>query len=154
MILAMENAGQLIEDEELRSQIKSCGIGTSATRAEILKKLVNNNYLSLNKKTQIITPALMGEMIYDVVNASIKSLLNPELTASWEKGLNYVAEGTITSEEYMDKLEHFIKSRTAGVMKLNNQSTLRGYFDVASTFYKDNKETKTKNKRGKNSGTV
>ena len=162
MILAMENAGQLIEDEELRSQIKSCGIGTSATRAEILKKLVNNKYLSLNKKTQIITPALMGEMIYDVVNASIKSLLNPELTASWEKGLNYVAEGSITSEEYMAKLEHFIQSRTAGVMKLNNQSMLRSYFDMAATFYKNSKDdkenkgkdTKTKNKRGKNSGTV
>ena len=114
MILAMENAGQLIEDEELRSQIKSCGIGTSATRAEILKKLVANKYIALNKKTQVLTPTLMGEMIYDVVYLSIRSLLNPELTASWEKGLNYVAEGTITSEEYMEKLDHFIVSRTQG----------------------------------------
>ena len=101
MILAMENAGQLIEDEELRAQIKGSGIGTSATRAEILKKLVNIKYLALNKKTQVITPTLQGEMIYDVVDHSIRSLLNPELTASWEKGLNYVAEGSITSDEYM-----------------------------------------------------
>ena len=104
MILAMENAGQLIEDEELRAQIKGSGIGTSATRAEILKKLVNIKYISLNKKTQVITPTQIGEMIYEVVNASIRALLNPELTASWEKGLNYVAEGSITSQEYMDKL--------------------------------------------------
>ena len=136
MILAMENAGQLIEDEELRAQIKGSGIGTSATRAEILKKLVNNKYLALNKKTQIITPTLLGEMIYDVVNASIRSLLNPELTASWEKGLNYVAEGSITPEEYMVKLENFIKSRTSGVLGLNNQYALRGYFQKAATYYK------------------
>ena len=105
MILAMENAGQLIEDEELRAQIKGSGIGTSATRAEILKKLMNIKYLALNKKTQVITPTLLGEMIFDVVGASIRQLLNPELTASWEKGLTYVAEGSITSEEYMEKLE-------------------------------------------------
>ena len=116
MILAMENAGQLIEDEELRAQIKSCGIGTSATRAEILKKLTANKYIALNKKTQILMPTLMGEMIYDVVSLSIRSLLNPELTASWEKGLNYVAEGSITPEEYMDKLKHFVISRTDGVL--------------------------------------
>ena len=113
MILAMENAGQLIEDEELRAQIKGSGIGTSATRAEILKKLVSIKYLSLNKKTQVITPTLLGEMIFDVVNCSIRQLLNPELTASWEKGLTYVAEGSITSQEYMDKLEHFVRVRTA-----------------------------------------
>lgn len=136
MILAMENAGQLIEDEELRAQIKGSGIGTSATRAEILKKLVNNKYLALNKKTQIITPTLLGEMIYDVVNASIRSLLNPELTASWEKGLNYVAEGSITPEEYMVKLENFIKSRTSGVLGLNNQYALRSYFQKAASYYK------------------
>ena len=99
MILAMENAGQLIEDEELRAQIKGSGIGTSATRAEILKKLIHIKYLALNKKTQIITPTLQGEMVFDVVENSIKSLLNPELTASWEKGLTYVAEGDITPEE-------------------------------------------------------
>lgn len=139
MILAMENAGQLIEDEELRAQIKGSGIGTSATRAEILKKLVANKYLALNKKTQIIAPTLMGEMIYDVVNASIRSLLNPELTASWEKGLTYVAEGSITSDEYMEKLTNFIKSRTNGVLGLNNQYLLRGQFDKAAQFYKTKK---------------
>ncbi len=146
MILAMENAGQLIEDEELRSQIKGSGIGTSATRAEILKKLVNNKYLALNKKTQIITPTLLGEMIYDVVNASIRSLLNPELTASWEKGLNYVAEGSITPEEYMVKLEHFIQSRTSGVLSLNNQYMLRDCFQHAAAFYKPSKKKEGKKK--------
>ena len=136
MILAMENAGQLIEDEELRAQIKGSGIGTSATRAEILKKLITIKYLALNKKTQVITPTLLGEMIFDVVNASIRSLLNPELTASWEKGLTYVAEGSITSEEYMVKLEDFIRKRTQGVMDLRNQLALRQYFDKAAGFYK------------------
>ncbi|MHA9737428.1 DNA topoisomerase [Robinsoniella peoriensis] len=136
IILAMENAGQLIEDEELRSQIKGSGIGTSATRAEILKKLIGNQYIALNKKTQILTPSLLGEMIFDVVNASIRSLLNPELTASWEKGLNYVAEGEITPEEYMTKLDHFIRSRTDGVLKTNYQYALRQYFDAAAQFYK------------------
>ena len=136
MILAMENAGQLIEDEELRAQIKSCGIGTSATRAEILKKLVTNKYVALNKKTQILTPTLQGEMTYDVVFCSIRSLLNPELTASWEKGLNYVAEGSITSGEYMQKLEHFVRSRTDGVLGLNNQQLLRPLFDAAAVYYK------------------
>lgn len=136
MILAMENAGQLIEDEELRAQIKGSGIGTSATRAEILKKLVNNKYLALNKKTQVITPTLLGEMIYDVVNASIRPLLNPDLTASWEKGLTYVAQGTLTSEEYMVKLNGFIERRTDAVLKLNNQYALRQYFDAAAAYYK------------------
>lgn len=136
MILAMENAGQLIEDEELRSQIKGSGIGTSATRAEILNKLVKITYLSLNKKTQIITPTLLGEMIYDVVNSSIRSLLNAELTASWEKGLTYVAEGTITSEEYMVKLENFVAKMTNGVKNMNNQYALRQLFDEAAKNYK------------------
>ncbi len=136
LILAMENAGQLIEDEELRAQIKGSGIGTSATRAEIIKKLVGNKYLDLNKKTQIITPTLMGEMIHDVVASSIKSLLNPELTASWEKGLSYVAEGSITEEEYMKKLEDYITKRTVAVKGLNNQYQLRAYFDYAAQFYK------------------
>lgn len=136
IILAMENAGQLIEDEELRSQIKGSGIGTSATRAEILKKLIGNKYIALNKKTQILTPSLLGEMIFDVVNASIRSLLNPELTASWEKGLNYVADGEITPDEYMTKLDHFIRSRTDGVLKTNYQYALRLYFDAAAQFYK------------------
>ena len=136
MILAMENAGQLIEDEELRAQIKGSGIGTSATRAEILKKLVSIKYLSLNKKTQVITPTLLGELIVDVVAASIRPLLNPELTASWEKGLTYVAEGSITSDEYMEKLERFVAGRTYGVMKLQNQYTLRECFDRDAVYYK------------------
>lgn len=136
LILAMENAGQLIEDEELRSQIKGSGIGTSATRGEILKKLFNNKYLALNKKTQIVTPTMMGEMIYDVVDHSIRSLLNPELTASWEKGLTYVANGEITPGEYMEKLDRFIVSRTQGVKDLNNQSQLRACYDKAAAFYK------------------
>lgn len=139
MILAMENAGQLIEDDELRAQIKGSGIGTSATRAEILKKLVNIKYLALNGKTQVITPTLLGEIIFDVVNASIKQLLNPELTASWEKGLTYVAEGTITPDEYMEKLDRFVAGRTYGVLKLNNQYQLREYFDKAAVNYKKGK---------------
>ena len=137
MILAMENAGQLIEDEELRAQIKSSGIGTSATRAEILKKLCNIKYLALNKKTQVITPTLLGEMIFDVVNCSIRQLLNPELTASWEKGLNYVAEGSITEQEYMDKLEHFVRIQTQQVEKNNYQAYLRRFFDAAAVNYKE-----------------
>ena len=136
LILAMENAGQLIEDEELRSQIKGSGIGTSATRAEILSKLVTKKYLKLNKKTQIITPEFLGEMVYDVVDSSIRSLLNPELTASWEKGLTYMAEGTITEEEYMKKLENYIAKWVNGVKGLNNQSYLRKKFDEAAVYYK------------------
>ena len=136
MILAMENAGQLIEDEELRAQIRGSGIGTSATRAEILKKLFSIKYLSLNKKTQVITPTLLGEMIFDVVNCSIRQLLNPELTASWEKGLTYVAEGSITPQEYMDKLEHFVRVRTNQVEQSNYQYALRQFFDAAAENYK------------------
>ena len=136
MILAMENAGQLIEDEELRAQIKGSGIGTSATRAEILKKLVTIKYLALNKKTQIITPTQLGENVFDTVACSIGSLLNPELTASWEKGLTYVAEGTITSDEYMQKLDDFIKRRVYGVIGLNNQYELRQKFMDTSKNYK------------------
>lgn len=141
MILAMENAGQLIEDEELRAQIKGSGIGTSATRAEILKKLVSIQYLSLNGKTQVITPSLLGEMVYDVVDHSIRQLLNPELTASWEKGLTYVAEGSITSGEYMEKLERFVAGRTVNVIRLNNQYDMRGLFDAAAVFYKQKRRT-------------
>ena len=136
LILAMENAGQLIEDEELRAQIKGSGIGTSATRAEILNKLVNITYLNLNKKTQIITPTLLGELIYDVVNSSIKQLLNAELTASWEKGLTYVSEGQITKEEYTGKLEGFVARMVEGVKTLNNQSALSKYYREAAPFYK------------------
>ena len=135
MILAMENAGQLIEDEELRAQIKGSGIGTSATRAGILTKLDTNGYLKINKKTQVITPTLLGEIIFDVVSISIQSLLNPELTASWEKGLTYVAEGTITEQEYMVKLEDFIKKRTAYVLNARYPQGLNGLFDRAAVFY-------------------
>lgn len=136
IILTMENAGQFIEDEELRAQIKGSGIGTSATRAEILKKLVNIEYLALNKKTQVLTPTLMGEMIYDVVNNSIRALLDPSLTASWEKGLTMVADGTITSEEYMAKLAGFVGRRTEYVKKLNNQRELYDRFNAAAANYK------------------
>ncbi len=151
MILAMENAGQLIEDEDLRAQIKGSGIGTSATRAEILKKLVHIKYIALNKKTQIITPTLLGENIFDVVNVSIRSLLNPELTASWEKGLTYVANGEITCEEYMGKLEHFVRSRTEQVLGSRQHYAMRPYFDAAASYYKDSGKTSagkgTKNRK-------
>ncbi len=136
IILAMENAGQLIEDEELRAQIKGSGIGTSATRAEILKKLININYLALNKKTQIVTPTLMGEMIYEVVDNAIRPLLDPALTASWEKGLTMVAEGTITEGEYMKKLDDFVSRRTNIVKRLYNQSVLNQQFNKAAGNYK------------------
>lgn len=153
MILAMENAGQLIEDEDLRAQIKGSGIGTSATRAEILKKLVNIKYIALNKKTQIITPTLLGENIFDVVNVSIRSLLNPELTASWEKGLTYVANGEITSEEYMGKLEHFVRSRVEQVQNSRQHYAMRPYFEAAAAFYKTPAKTSGgKEKRTKKSG--
>lgn len=134
LILAMENAGQLIEDEDLREQIKGSGIGTSATRAEILKKLVANGYLNLNKKTQIITPACLGEVIYEVVNCSIKSMLDPKLTASWEKGLTMVAQGDITSEEYMVKLKGFISRRTDYVKQTDN----RGYLNQCMSYVRSN----------------
>jgi len=164
MILAMENAGQLIEDEELRAQIKGSGIGTSATRAEILKKLVNNKYIALNKKTQIITPTLLGEMIYDVVRASVYSLLNPELTASWEKGLTQMADGVITEDYYMQKLEKFITDKTRNVLGADYRRALRPCFDAAAQFYtkdRDKKEAKEvkkeksgkKKELGKNEGT-
>ena len=136
IILAMENAGQLIEDEELRAQIKGSGIGTSATRAEILKKLVNIKYLALNRKTQIITPTLMGEMIYEVVNQSIRPLLDPKLTASWEKGLTLVADGNITEQEYMDKLDDFVRRRTNIVKQMNNQAALNRQFREAAKNYR------------------
>lgn len=135
MILTMENAGQFIEDEELRAQIKGSGIGTSATRAEILKKLVHIKYLKLNKKTQVITPTLLGEMIYDVVDSSMKALLDPALTASWEKGLSGVADGSITETEYLDKLNGFVTRRTEYVKQISNQSFLYQKFDAAAGFY-------------------
>ena len=138
IILAMENAGQLIEDEDLRAQIKGSGIGTSATRAEIIKKLVNIKYISLNKKTQVITPTQLGEMIFGVVHGSIKSLLNPELTASWELGLTQVAEGKITSEEYMKKLDDFIRGRFNNVININNAGQMTNYYNYVSQFYRRN----------------
>ena len=137
LILAMENAGQLIEDEELRAEIKGSGIGTSATRAEILKKLNNIKYLQTNKKTQTVTPTLLGEMVFDIVLCSMKSLLNPELTASWEKGLSQVAEGTITGDEYMEKLKGFIERRTSAVMQLRGVSGIRHRFDESARYYKN-----------------
>ena len=136
MILAMENAGQLIEDDSLREQIRGSGIGTSATRADILAKLVKIRYLNLNKKTQVITPELLGEMVYDVVDQSIRSLLSPELTASWEKGLTGVAEGTVTTEEYMQKLEGFVSRRTNAVKTLRNQYAMRTFYDKAAAYYR------------------
>ena len=139
LILAMENAGQLIEDEDLRAQIRGSGIGTSATRAEIVKKLINNQYIALNKKTQTVTPTLMGEMIFDVVRGSIHSLLNPELTASWEKGLTYVAEGTVSEEEYMKKLNHFVAKHTDAVKRTNHQYILRRMFDETAKYYVNKK---------------
>ncbi len=142
LILAMENAGQLIEDEDLRAQIKGSGIGTSATRAEIIKKLTNIKYIALNKKTQVITPTQLGEMIFGVVHGSIKSLLNPELTASWELGLTQVAEGKITADEYMMKLDSFIRERFNNVIHLNNTAQMTGYYNYVEHFY---------NKRGKKS---
>ena len=139
LILAMENAGQLIEDEDLREQIKGSGIGTSATRAEIVKKLVSNKYIALNKKTQIVTPTLTGEMIVNVVSASIGSLLNPTLTASWEKGLTYVAEGSVTEEEYMQKLDKFVTQKTNIVKQNNFQYQLRQSFDQIAPYYQKKK---------------
>ena len=140
LILAMENAGQLIEDEELRAQIKGSGIGTSATRAEILKKLVNIGYLSLNKKTQIITPALLGEVVYEIVYYAIRPLLNPALTASWEKGLSQVAEGRITGEEYMEKLDDFVSRRTNLVKQASGGRHLYPRYDEAAKNYKSGKK--------------
>ena len=136
IILAMESAGQLIEDEELRAQIKGSGIGTSATRAEILKKLINIKYIALNKKTQIITPKQYGEAVFEVVDLSINHLLNPELTASWEKGLTYVSEGKITPDEYMEKLEGFVSRRTMGVINSNRQYELRKKIEEVAVYYK------------------
>lgn len=112
MVLAMENAGQLIEDEELREQIKGSGIGTSATRAEIIRKLVRIGYLNLNQKTQILSPERMGEMVYEVVAMTVPALLNPKMSASWEKGLDGITNGTVIMEDYREKLEHFIRTET------------------------------------------
>ncbi|OPJ55756.1 DNA topoisomerase [Alkalithermobacter paradoxus] len=130
IILAMENAGKLIEDEELREEIKGSGIGTSATRAEILKKLEKIDYISLDTKTQILTPTPIGEMIYNVVKASIPTLLKPELTASWEKGLSMVCSGEINADEYMVKLESYIKKNVERVLTINNSASLISSFSL------------------------
>ena len=135
LILAMENAGQFIEDEDLRSQIKGSGIGTSATRDSIITKLVTNKYIKLNKKTQIVTPTFLGEIIYDVVYYSINSLLRAEMTASWEKGLTGVAEGTISKEEYTEKMNSFVVNNTELVKKLDNQYKITYVFDQSRKFY-------------------
>ncbi|MBS5306215.1 DNA topoisomerase [Clostridium tertium] len=120
MIIAMENAGKLIEDEELREHIKGAGIGTSATRAEILKKLINIEYIQSNKKTQVITPTELGEMIYEAISVSIPSLLNPSLTASWEKGLKMVNDKEIKPDEFMVKLEAYTRKNTSRVLNNSN----------------------------------
>lgn len=124
MVLAMENAGQLIEDEELRAQIKGSGIGTSATRAEIIKKLVRIGYLHLNKKSQILSPEVLGEMVYEVVNMTVPALLNPKMTASWEKGLDGITRGTVVMEDYREKLEDFIRKETLNMVERNLTSQL------------------------------
>ncbi len=144
LILAMENAGQLIEDEELRSQIKGSGIGTSATRDSIITKLVTNKYIQLNKKTQIVTPTFLGEIIYDVVYYSINNLLRAEMTASWEKGLTGVADGTIPKDEYVEKMNSFVINNTELVKKLDNQYKITYIFDKSKEYYQ--KQTKTAKK--------
>ena len=136
--------------ERFVTKIKELGylvkLDTNGYRPEILKKLVNNKYIALNKKTQIITPTLLGENIFDVVSVSIRSLLNPELTASWEKGLTYVAEGQITQDEYMGKLEHFVRSRTEQVLGSRQHFAMRPYFEAAAAYYKKTEKTKTEQK--------
>lgn len=136
LILAMENAGQLIEDESLREQIRGAGIGTSATRAEILKKLLTIKYLSLNNKTQVITPALLGEYVYEATLVSMPQMLNPDLTASWEKGLSYVSQGTTTTQEYMKKLEDFIIKRVERVKQIRQPERIEQRFYQIEGFYK------------------
>ena len=135
LILAMENAGQLIEDPSLREQIRSSGIGTSATRAEIIKKLVTIGYIRIHKKTQAVTPELKGELVFDVVDASMGQLLNPELTASWEKGLGYVQDGSITGEVYMDKLSGFVRKRIELVKGIGNPSGIMARFEPVLRAY-------------------
>lgn len=139
LILAMENAGQFIEDEELRSRIKGSGIGTSATRDSIITKLITNKYISLNKKSQIVTPTFLGEIIYDVVYYSINNLLRAEMTASWEKGLTGVADGTITKEEFTEKMNSYVSKNTELVKGLNNQYRITTVFDLTKPYYTDKK---------------
>lgn len=149
LILAMENAGQLIEDEELRSQIKGSGIGTSATRDSIITKLVTNKYIALNKKTQIITPTFLGEIIYDVVYYSINNLLKAEMTASWEKGLTGVADGSISKEEYTGKMNNYVIKNTELVKKLDNQYKITGIFDRTKPYYEKANNKKIQQKGDK-----
>lgn len=139
LVIAMEKAGSDIEEEELRDYMKGSGIGTSATRAEIIKKLINIQYMALNKKTQVVTPTLKGEMIYDIVYYSINALLQPKLTASWEKGLGQVERGEITEEHYMKILEDFVVKKTELVKGLNNQYAFTPLFDKAAAYYKKGK---------------
>ncbi|WP_443661939.1 DNA topoisomerase [Clostridium sp.] len=139
IIIAMENAGKLIEDEELREHIKGSGIGTSATRSGILTKLEKIEYIKSNNKTQVVMPTLLGEIIFDVVKNSIPTLLNPELTASWEKGLTMVTQSEIAGDIYMDKLENYIVKNTDRVLQLNNGMRLKSNFDRVSEFYKSSK---------------
>ena len=140
LILAMENAGQFIEDEDLRAQIKGSGIGTSATRDSIITKLVNNKYIALNKKTQIVTPTFLGEIINDVVLYSINGLLRADLTASWEKGLDMVASGTISEKEYSDKMCDYVRKYTEFVKGITNQNNMRYIFDKTAPYYKTSKK--------------
>ena len=139
IIIAMENAGKLIEDEELREHIKGSGIGTSATRSGILTKLEKIEYIKSNNKTKVVMPTLLGEIIFDVVKNSIPTLLNPELTASWEKGLTMVTQSEIAGDIYMDKLENYIVKNTDRVLQLNNGMRLKSNFDRVSGFYKNSK---------------
>lgn len=138
LILTMENAGQFIEDEDLREQIKGAGIGTSATRDGIITKLETNKYISLNKKTQIVTPTFLGEIIYDIVYYSINGLLRADLTASWEKGLEGVAEGQISKEEYTQKMTTYVTQYTNRVKQIQNQGGITGVFDKTKAFYTKN----------------
>lgn len=150
MILAMENAGNLIEDEALREEIKGSGIGTSATRAEILDKLIRIDYLRRNDKTQVLTPSLQGEMVYYVVGCSIRSMLNPKLTAGWERGLSYVAGGEVTEAEYMSKLSDYIRKWTGKVLDLSNQQELIRYFQYAKPYHEgESSSVKARKRKGK-----
>lgn len=135
IILAMENAGQLIEEESLREQLKDSGIGTTATRADILKKLVSNGYLKLNKKTQVVSPEKLGEMIYEIVKCTIPALLNPKLTASWEKGLTQVEEGKVSKQEYRQKLEQFVQTKTEAVKNGNMSEQIEQRMNAVAKNY-------------------
>ena len=148
MILAMENAGQLIENEELREQIKGSGIGTSATRAEILKKLFSIEYLNLNKKNQIITPTLKGELVYGIVFCSMPEMISPNLTASWEKGLTGVADGSISEGDYMKKLEAFVQQVVQRAKGVDYRAKLNSFYRSVQPHYAgENKKKRTTRKK-------